>query len=172
MLLSLCTMKIFGLTGNAGSGKDTFFRAVKKNLPSAMRVAFADELKREIANLTGFTVEYIEQHKADFRGLLQHWGTNLRRNHCGADYWLKKMSAIPVPKDSFVFVTDVRFQNEADWIRERGGKIIRIIRTGHNNTDQHISETGVESISPDQIITAKDAAELEAIAASFVESIK
>jgi len=165
-------MKIYGLTGKAGSGKDTFYRSVAKRLPKAMRVAFADELKREIANLTGFTVEYIEAYKNELRGLLQNWGTNLRRNHCGQDYWIKKLSARPVPADSIVFVTDVRFQNEADWIRERGGQIIRIIRSGHESSDSHISETGVESIAADLYVTAKDAVELDEIAARFAEDTK
>jgi hypothetical protein len=164
-------MRIYGITGKAGSGKDTFYRSVAKRLPNAMRVAFADELKREIANLTGFTVEHIEKHKADLRVLLQHWGTNLRRNHCGQDYWIKKLSARPVPVDAIVFVTDVRFQNEADWITSRGGQIIRIVKSGHESNDNHISETGVESIKADLTITAKDAAELDAIAARFVQDI-
>lgn len=165
-------MRIYGITGKAGSGKDTFFRSVQKRLPQAIRVAFADELKREISNVTGLTVEYIEQHKNDLRGLLQHWGTNLRRNHCGQDYWIKKLAARAVPADSIVFVTDVRFQNEADWITSRNGQIIRIVRTGQQSTDSHVSEMGVESIKPNMTFTAKDAAELDAIAARFVEGIK
>jgi len=165
-------MRIYGITGKAGSGKDTFFRSVHKRLPNSLRVAFADELKREISNLTGFTSEYIEQHKAEFRVLLQHWGTNFRRNHCGQDYWIKKLAARPVPADAIVFVTDVRFQNEADWIRERNGKIIRVIKSGQQSADPHPSETGVESIKADLTFTAKDAAELDAIAAKFTEGLK
>ena len=41
-------------------------------------------------------------------------------------------------------VTDVRFPNEADAIRERGGLLINITRDAADTTDTHISENALE----------------------------
>ncbi|GAA2230353.1 hypothetical protein N1031_07005 [Herbiconiux moechotypicola] len=48
-----------------------------------------------------------------------------------------------------VVVTDCRFPNEADAIRERGGQIIRVTRPGVESTDPHPSEVALDSYAED-----------------------
>ena len=153
-------MKIYGLTGKAGSGKDSFFKEFQKLNSDCVRVAFGDALKREVAKLTGFTLEYIEQNKSQLRVLLQAWGTDLRRKHCGEDYWIKRIAINPQDLGKWIFVTDVRFENEAEFIRSKGGKIIRVIKANHSSNDTHKSETELEGIKADYTIVAKDRNEL------------
>ena len=50
-------------------------------------------------------------------------------------------------------ITDVRFTNEADMIRANGGKIWRVVRSGVGPVNNHISESELDSIKFDRLIT-------------------
>lgn len=71
------------------------------------------------------------------RKLLQFVGTDIARNLCGTNFWVDKLK---VTSNSNIVVTDVRFPNEADKIRELGGVVITVERPGLESTDTHISE--------------------------------
>ena len=133
--------KIIGLCGNARAGKDTFFN-VSRNLLNERKVfperfAFADALKQEsdkflISNLgiSAFTEDTKE--KELIRPFLVTYGTHLRRK-LDPDCWIKKIE--PNVLSAMVqgvtpVITDVRFGNEADWVRSLGGVMIHIEREG------------------------------------------
>jgi hypothetical protein len=67
----------------------------------------------------------------------------------GQDFWVRHMSARMrhANKDKVV-ISDVRFPNEADWVRDNGGVLIRIV-DGTQHTDCHPSETEQLSIKED-----------------------
>ena len=148
-----------------GSGKDAFYRLAKEINPSIVRVAFADKLKEEVAEATGCCVQYIEHNKKHFRLILQGWGTDFRRQLTSPLYWVEALETKlrALPEDSIVFVTDVRFHNEADMIRRLGGKIIRIVRINHNEQSNHTSETELVNIVHDEVIVAEHLDELRGI---------
>jgi len=54
-----------------------------------------------------------------------------------------------------VVITDVRFPNEAERIKEEGGKLVRIVRPGLDTSDEHISETALDDF-PVDITVAND----------------
>lgn len=145
--------RIIGLTGYKGSGKDTVFALLKKLEPSAVRLAFADPLKIELAAACGVTVDFINQNKDAFRGGLQWWGTEFRRNLWGTDYWTERaktqLNALP-SKVKLVVFTDVRFSNEARMLRQTGGRIWRVIRSVGRDT--HQSETEMDRFQVDNHI--------------------
>lgn len=156
--------KIYGLAARMHHGKDTFYGFVAGQYKHVYRVAFADALKHEVAAACEVTVEFIEQNKETFRPILQWWGTDFRRKLFGDDYWLRKLA---VTLESFsvvdvVFITDVRFENEAQFVRDRSGKVIRLVRSFYQDTDhsQHASETSVEAIVPDLLIVARNTDQL------------
>jgi hypothetical protein len=60
------------------------------------------------------------------REALQLMGTEAGRNVFHEDIWV--ISLLNRSKDKNVVVTDVRFQNEIDYIQRSGGKIIRVVR--------------------------------------------
>jgi hypothetical protein len=127
-------MKLIGLCGKKLSGKDTAYLQAadilrRDHQMKVGRVAFADPLKQEVSEITGFRVEFIEEHKKEFRSLLQVWGTEFRRQWNGSDYWTNKMAkivALSEPRFDVLFITDVRFKNEADFVRR-----------GRDNHDGH-----------------------------------
>ncbi len=88
--------------------------------------------------------------------LLQWWGTEYRRAQ-DPDYWTKKLfESIPSNLD-IALITDVRFPNEADGVRQRGGYNINVIRlrqdgTPYFSTDRrgaHVSETALDGYNWD-----------------------
>lgn len=152
-----------GVTGKLGSGKDTFAKGLglffsKNNLDGKVfKIAMADALKQEaweaVLKPEGLPIDYFydRQHKEKFRMLLIWWGTEWRREQFGADYWVKKVyeTTLGLPDEYVVCVIpDVRFQNEVDFIRSNGGVIVKIHRKGFDGLN-HVSETGVDSITAD-----------------------
>jgi phosphomevalonate kinase len=151
-------MLIIGISGKKRSGKDTVFEFAKKHITegTVLKFAFADGVKEECSKAAGVTVEHMESHKDIFRKLYQFWGTEFRRGFYGNDYWVtylrnKILSNAIIQKDEsdnlgkgvIVFITDVRFKNEADWIKSVGGFVIRIDRKDnkfYKNPDNHQSE--------------------------------
>ena len=165
-------MNIIGLAGKKQSGKDTVYQIASELLESPVgRIAFADPLKQEVSEATGYRVDFIEEHKQEFRSLLQVWGTDFRRHFCGTDYWIEKMdNALEKAKGNYknLFVTDVRFPNEADFIRSKGGKLIRVERRymSYANvqdavTDPHPTENQMDDYSDFDYVLNNDGTEQE-----------
>lgn len=124
-------MKLIGLSGKAGSGKD-FIYDVLDALHGAERIAFADGVKLDIEETLGLTPYETnlreKPYPPEVRQLLQWWGTDLRRAQ-DPEYWVKKgVEAIEEAATyaSLIVVTDVRFANEAEVIRDLGGIVIEV----------------------------------------------
>jgi len=127
-----------GLIGLAGAGKDTAALALVAN--GWRRVAFADRLK-SLAFQFGW-----DGRKDDAgRKLLQDLGMAARAYN--EDFWV--MQAIVVGANTPIVFTDVRFQNEADYVRSRGGIIIRIKKPEQISSDSHESELNQYDIVAD-----------------------
>ena len=60
----------------------------------------------------------------------------------GDNFWvnlvrIKYLQKLDSNKDTKVIVSDVRFQNEIDMIRQTGGYIIKLSRPVNKNNDDH-----------------------------------
>ena len=119
-------------------GKDTLFKCISSINPSISlrRAAFADELKkecdsflRENINISAFTEK--DEEKNIIRPFLVTYGTHVRRR-LDKDCWIKKLNQkINSSDQSECFViTDVRFVNEAKWIKNKKGMLIHLSRNG------------------------------------------
>lgn len=74
------------------------------------------------------------------RQLLQILGTDLIRLGVGDNYWISALESKIKPNRNYV-VHDVRFQNEADLIRNKLiGKLLIVDRPGRSEVDSHVSE--------------------------------
>jgi hypothetical protein len=144
--------KLIGLVGLAGAGKNTaadvFIRAGYQD------VAFADEIKR-IARQMGWTGE----KTGTGRELLQNIGMAGRAYD--PNVWINIVKwCNPIRFGAPTVITDVRFQNEADWIKRAGGLLIRIVRPSIEQ-GTHASETEQNSIQVDgSVINDGSVAEL------------
>lgn len=143
-------MKLIGIAGKKKTGKDTICKFIQEILSPKMvrRIGFADALKGEVARACSSTgksvsVEYIEEHKDNFRLILQGWGTDFRRNLCGDSYWIIKVhheiNSLPDIGIYGIVFPDVRFLNEATYIKNMCGSVIHIDRST-SYMDLHSSE--------------------------------
>ena len=149
---------VLGLTGLAGSGKDSVFSLFKELLPNKtiIRVAFGDEVKKEYADELGVSIESIEKRKGDHRIGLQRWGTEYRREQ-DLNYWITKIEpqvSFLVKNADLVVITDIRFLNEASYVKEDlKGAIVRVLGDPDRVLySTHESEVEMQSIEPDWII--------------------
>ena len=95
--------------------------------------------------------------------LLQWWGTEYRRFQ-DPDYWVNKLCvSIPSTLD-VALITDVRFVNEAECIKNRGGYNVKIERLAADGTPfvapdrprDHVSEIALDDYKFDFYITTPD----------------
>jgi hypothetical protein len=141
--------KIIGITGSAGSGKDTIGDILVRNLPNWEKVSFAGHLKDVTALLFGFDRKMLagetpedreireqpdpywsEKMGKDFtpRFALQFFGTNLLRNQLHQNIWVDCLEKKILESDKNIVITDVRFPNEIDMIKSVGGEVWRVER--------------------------------------------
>lgn len=157
---------LIGLTGRARSGKST---AAEHLVGTYLleHYAFADPLRdglMAIFNLdpTDFEGDRKEQPLAWLgrspRQLMQSMGTEWARNTVHPDVWVKLgeqnldyMNKALGAVLGFV-ISDVRFENEAELIRRRGGTVIHISRLDAQAVNPHISEAGVAVSQADLIL--------------------
>lgn len=82
----------------------------------------------------------------DFRGLLQRYGTEAHREIFDDDFWVKAVDLTTESDDDIVVVTDVRFPNEAQAIKDAGGYVVRLVGPPEieDAGDAHASEVPLE----------------------------
>lgn len=118
--------RIIGFTGKMYSGKSTAAQILKEWIPNGVRLSFASDLK-DLAKELGWNGEKDKKG----RRLLQLLGTDVCRQCLGEDYWITKFQnkiSRPIYADKVIIVDDVRFDNEAQMIKDLGGILIRIKR--------------------------------------------
>jgi glyoxylate carboligase len=169
--------------GRMRSGKDTVAsRLVKEH--AYTRIAFADPLKamamaldpivsadqigvkRLRAVVESYGWERAKDEFPEVRRVLQHMGQSQRA--LDLDYWVRLLLPKVDNADKWslpVVVTDVRYRNEAEALKARGFRMVRVIRpdsvTTDTPADRHESEVGLDRWTPDaMILNASSIAEL------------
>ena len=136
---------IIGIAGKKGSGKDTVGKYLI-NHHGFTRYAFGDPVKEVCRLLFGFTDEQLygdkKEELTEFgikpREAFQKIGTDFGRNilHTllpdlrmkDGELWIDIFRR-ECPTNKLIVVTDVRFQNEADAIKEKGAKKVFAVCT-------------------------------------------
>lgn len=154
-------MKIIGLSGKAGAGKSTIGKHLIEH-HGYTRMAFGDPLKAMLisAGLCTWKECYVEKTERS-RELLQKVGTDIFRKQVHPDFWVQQvaMRVVGMDPDSRIVFDDLRFPNEARWIRSfPGSVIVKIERIGHVDAaagTTHESESLVDTIPADHVIRAE-----------------
>ncbi len=151
---------IIGISGVARSGKDTlangFVKILKEIGVKSKRLALADELKSECRSFIKKTLNIdvlnmTDDEKKIVRPFLVFWGTHMRRK-ADENCWIKALENRRKP-DTLTIVSDIRYQNEADWIKENGGFLIHIARLDENG--ELIQPPNEEERENDPLLTEK-----------------
>ena len=157
---------LIGLAGHARVGKDTVARYLAAHL-TLISYAFADPLKQALASMFNLTANQLEGTEKEQplpwlgkspRELMQLLGTEWGRDLVHPQLWLllaeQNLQLLAEHDQAMkgVVIRDVRFDNEADWIRSKGGVIFHISRRGIRPANNHVSEYGVRHYPGDYVI--------------------
>jgi len=136
--------KIIGIAGNARSGKDTlgenFVKILSDQGIKAKKYSFAHELKKSVDDflireigISAFTED--EEQKKIIRPFLVFWGTDMMRK-INNNIWVEKIESSLY--DSHVnIITDLRFDNELQWIKDNKGLSVLIKRDGVDPANEY-----------------------------------
>lgn len=178
---------IIGLTGYAQSGKDTVANILVKDY-GFQRVAFADKIRDLLyemdppvpvdTHVVGLQ-NYIDVYGWDeakkhptVRSMLQNLGVG-GRTIFGENHWIVETVKWLSPTSNNYVIADVRFTNEAEWIKDMyNAPIWRVSRPGVTAVNSHISETQMDNYQVDlHLENAGTIDELESLVKSQMESL-
>lgn len=155
-------MILIGIIGLKGAGKDTVADFLIRHHQFQKR-SFADPVKETCQTL--FMLEREQLHDTERkeetdprwgvspRQMMQTLGTDMVRSHLGEDFWLRHMDIYTKQhQPQRLVVPDVRFANEADWIKRNHGVLVRVHDDRTHSEDPHPSETEQLSIKDDYCI--------------------
>ncbi len=154
--------RLVGIAGRAGAGKDL----VASMIPGAWVIGLADPLYAMLAAMLRVSVDSlrdrgtkelpIEWLGRSPRHLLQTLGTEWGREHVAQDVWMrlaaKRADDMVAAGVRVVVVADVRFPDEAAWIRDRGGEVWHLRRPGTDAPSTHVTEAGVAVVGDEPVI--------------------
>lgn len=164
---------IIGISGKLGSGKDTVANIIKATDPTFQSKAYAYKLKQIVSILTSCSIEdtmtqegkntYIPEFELTIGQMLQQLGTNVLREGFNKNVWINAlMLELSKSKGNYI-ITDCRFKNEADAIKNAGGFLIRVNRPDNpiarnSNRDlSHPSETDMDDYTGFDAVIENDA---------------
>lgn len=146
---------IIGIAGRARTGKDTVASLIHTQL-GGYRYSFADPIRAMMR--AGFDIDmsdpYWQKNKENPvaalgkspREMMQTLGTEWGRDMVSDDVWLVLAAAKLIKHGPGMIIPDVRFENEAAWIRHRGGTILHVTRKDAEPVAAHSSETPIKMI--------------------------
>jgi hypothetical protein len=183
-------MILIGLGSKARQGKDTAGQAIcdyynsKRDLqaehdlpivaPEARIFKFADALYkvcREEYEMVGKNAP-----------LLQKVGEG-RRNEFGLNYWIQQLEKSMSGFKGVAVITDMRYTNEADWVKSKGGWTVQVSRVNQDGSPfvsddrdpNFVSETQLDGYNFDAYIKSKSpalTAEFAITLAEFYRGLK
>ena len=171
---SFCDPVIIGIHGKSRSGKSTLAEIIRNRCPSGHIMYFSDPLKNGFAAMLGLSKHACNHgdrekpltgYRFSIRQALQVFGTEAGRA-LDPDIWIRRLEErIEDINEPFplVIVPDVRFDNEAAWVR-RHGVLLFVHRPETDNlsvgNENHASEKGLLP-RKDEIIINNDGNRVE-----------
>lgn len=170
-------MILIGLGAKARQGKNYVANYMQEAIPEVKFYSFADELKQyckehhdellpqwQLAKQTKQVPARKDDAIYGYSAILQWYGTEVIRKN-SPDHWVRVI-ADKISKDnpSIAIITDVRFPNEAAFIKNHDGWLVEVIRLNEDGTrfydpnrdKNHASETALDDYAGwDYIILCK-----------------
>lgn len=157
---------LIGLAGAARCGKDTAAHHLS-NTYNLISYAFADPMREGLMSIFNLSPCDFEgdrkEQQIDWLGkspreLLQTLGTEWGRTHVHSKVWLlvaqQNLAFLAETHDtaSGFVITDLRTENEAEFIRKRGGTVIHLFREDAPTVSAHSTEIRVDIQGNDLVL--------------------
>jgi hypothetical protein len=133
---------------------------LQMDIPELKEATLSDQKEINIARIDhllgtiskdGFDFNYEKTHEqvcknflgrnlTSIRDVLQTVGTDICRTHIKDDIWLAYVYDTIKNFNGDVVITDARFRNERDFLKELGATLILVKRPGFEVKDTHVSE--------------------------------
>ena len=151
-------IKLIGISGGARCGKDTLARALVGQF-GYRQYSFAEPIYKMLN-----TLPYLEHLNSNIdteekeriisfygrspRQLLQTLGTEWGRNQVNMGLWVSILQGkleikYDITRHATYVISDMRFHNEAEWVRSIGGICVRVHRGHEIQIAKHVSEAGI-----------------------------
>lgn len=167
-------LKLIGLTGPAGCGKDTVARFLC-DTQEFRQISLAEPIKLGIVAMFGIPMEYLTDRELKEqplkilggkspRQVMQTLGTEWAREMVDEDIWINiaqqqidynnQLTAANNLYLRGIVISDIRFESEAKWLRDQGGELWHIRRTNnpHAVNTNHESEKQVKPLCSEPFI--------------------
>lgn len=151
---------VIGIAGPARSGKDTVADFLL-SMYGGYRYAMADPI-RAMLKCIGIDLNdpywrdrkeaEIPSLKRSPRYLMQTLGTEWGRELIHPNLWVYLAHQQLINNGPGMIISDIRFNNEADWVRARNGVIAHVHRTERQEVNPHASENGIIVESRDIVV--------------------
>lgn len=158
---------VIGLHGPIGSGKDTLANLLQDRI-DAVKLKFADPLYAMCTAIDPvFNPMMTHQDKQGYvlnnaalgtrRNFIEKAGTEFLRNIINPDFFTLYMdSSITAVRhmvgNAVIVVSDVRFENEAEFIRSIGGHIVHLKPNWECERTGHASDSGLKYNTGDSLL--------------------
>lgn len=143
----------FRRVGFADALKDVAMKADPMVIPQQMAVNVGIGHGRLAWVVKGSGWEDAKNKFPEVRTFLQRLGLAIRET-LGEDIWVRHVLEGVKPGENVV-IPDVRFENEAEAIKDAGGLLIRINRPGYGK-GSHVSETALEDFQDWDLVWDND----------------
>lgn len=162
-------IRYIGITGKARAGKDTVCNVLLEQLPYSTRYALADPIRAAVFAMLGLDTlsdrlalmndkdKDLEYVGTSPRALMQEIGGGLRSS-ISEDIWIRFLEHFANeslsleeefrPEDDddplYIIVPDVRYNNEAKFIKNNDGIVVHVVRPDVESVREHQSEAGID----------------------------
>ncbi len=142
---------VIGIHGFARTGKDSVANFILAHRGGYL-YSFADPIRAMLMPIgVDMSDPYWQARKEEVipalgvspRRMMQTLGTEWGRELINPDLWLILAKQRLLNYGAGMVIADVRFENEAAWVRNQGGRVIHVIRKLAVPVAAHVSEAGV-----------------------------
>lgn len=156
-------IKIIGLYGAQKAGKSSVAKTITQLDSNWARVSFATPIRQMLNAITNSPLvdPFADKEQPldilcgrSVRYALQRLGTEWGRNMIGSDIWIKVLEErIKSYSCNGIVIDDLRMQNEMEFIKSRGGCIVKVVRDLQSNeVERHTSELDWHNWTPDYVV--------------------
>jgi len=182
------TVKLIGICGAKGHGKDTFGGLLNELLKMESRAkvtAFATPLKEGLSKLFAVPLNHFNDQELKELTLegygvspryLMTWANDILKPQFGDAFFVSRMGVLwekCKARNMHLIITDVRYEAEAEFIRMRGGHVVHVVdpRKKIEGT-KHSSEEGIPVVFITyRVVNSSTLEDLREVARVFVNTV-